>query len=178
MQAPKPAPVLWLTGLSGSGKTTLARALEQALREINLHAFVLDGDQIRCGLSADLGFSAADRSENIRRIGEAAKLLSQAGVIAIVAAISPLATDRANARRTIGNENFIEIYCNAPLEVCEQRDVKGLYKRARTGELADFTGVSSPYQAPQMSDVVCETGLESVEVCVKKILTHLSQKRL
>ena len=140
--------VLWFTGFSGSGKSTLAHAVEDRLYHMNCRTFVLDGDNVRQGLCSDLGFSVQDRSENIRRIGEAAKLLVESGVIAMTAFISPFRTDRQRARGIFPHGDFIEIFCDASLDVCEQRDVKGLYRRARAGEVKEFTGISSPYEAP------------------------------
>ncbi len=161
--------VLWFTGLSGSGKTTLAFELEQRLFADGFQAYVLDGDNIRHGLCADLGFSHEDRTENIRRVGEVSGLLAQSGIIAISAFISPYRADRAKARRAVGRE-FHEIYLDASLEVCESRDPKGLYAKARRGEVSDFTGVSAPYQAPDAPDLVVHTGalgvLESLDIIV------------
>ncbi len=153
--------VLWFTGLSGSGKTTLAFELEQRLFADGFQAYVLDGDNIRHGLCADLGFSHQDRTENIRRVGEVSGLLAQAGIIAISAFISPYRADRTEARRAVGR-GFHEIYLDASLEVCESRDPKGLYAKARRGEVSDFTGVSAPYEAPAAPDLVVHTGLLGV----------------
>ena len=148
-QSPK---VLWFTGLSGAGKTTLANALDQYLTGLGKHVYVLDGDNIRYGLSSDLSFSVNDRSENIRRVSEVAKLMYEAGLIVIVAFISPLNQDRQHARQLIG-EDFVEIFIDTPLEVAEGRDSKGLYKKARAGELKEFTGISSPYEAPNSPEL-------------------------
>lgn len=150
------ATTIWLTGLSGSGKSSLAFALEKALSDRNRTCFVLDGDSIRRGLCEDLGFETADRSENIRRIAQVSRLMNDAGLIVIVAAISPLIDDRALARKIIGSDSFIEIYVNTPLAVCESRDPKGLYKKARQGELLRFTGVSAPYEPPQSPDLLID----------------------
>lgn len=169
---------LWLTGLPGAGKSTLAFALEHALLQAGQAAYVLDGDNVRHGLNRDLGFSAADRSENIRRVAEVARLMNDAGLIVISAFISPSATDRRLARSIIGEERFIEVHLNASLEVCEQRDPKGLYKRARRGEIAEFTGISSPYEAPEQADVCLETGTASPEACVQHLLQVLNRCRL
>jgi adenylylsulfate kinase len=140
--------VLWFTGLSGSGKSTLAHAVEEALHRHGCRTFVLDGDNVRHGLCGDLAFSEADRKENIRRVGEAAKLFVEAGVIVLTAFISPFREDRERVRKLVGDADFIEIYCHCPLAVCEERDVKGLYRKARQGLIKDFTGISSPYEEP------------------------------
>ncbi len=161
--------VLWFTGLSGSGKTTLAFGLEQRLFADGFQAYVLDGDNIRHGLSADLGFSHEDRTENIRRVGEVSGLLARAGIIAISAFISPYRADRTEAGRAVGR-GFHEIYLDASLDICESRDPKGLYAKARRGEVSDFTGVSAPYEAPDAPDLVVHTGvlgvLESLDILV------------
>lgn len=158
--------VLWLTGLSGSGKTTLAFELERRLFDKGCQAYVLDGDNVRHGVSADLGFSAADRTENIRRIGEIAALFADAGLIVLTAFISPYRADRERARRaverTLGPGGFHEVYLSADLATCEGRDPKGLYARARSGKIADFTGISAPYEAPERAEIVVDTGRESV----------------
>ena len=140
--------VIWFTGLSGSGKSTLANALEARLHRLGMRTYVLDGDNIRHGLNKDLGFSEADRAENIRRISEVARLMMDAGMVVMVAFISPFKRERELARELIGPENFFEIYVSTPLEVCEQRDVKGLYQQARTGKIPNMTGINSPYEAP------------------------------
>ncbi len=165
--------VLWFTGLSGSGKSTLAHAVEERLHAMGCHTFVLDGDNVRHGLCSDLGFSEADRVENIRRVAEVAGLFVQAGVLTLTAFISPFRRDRAQARRLLGDD-FIEVYCAAPLEVCEKRDVKGMYRRARAGEIADFTGVSSPYEPPEKPDIIAPTGEESLERCVNLVVDWLA----
>jgi adenylylsulfate kinase len=167
--------LLWFTGLSGSGKSTLAQAVEESLYQLGYHTFVLDGDNVRHGLCADLGFSDKDREENIRRVGEVAKLFVEAGIIVLTAFISPFISDRARARSLVG-EDFIEIHCNCPLEVCEQRDVKGLYRRARAGEIKEFTGISSPYEIPKNPELAVDTANESVETCVREILEYLIQR--
>jgi len=164
--------VLWFTGLSGAGKSTLAHALEERLYQMGYHTFVLDGDNVRHGLCADLGFSNEDRVENIRRISEVAKLFLEAGIIVLTAFISPFRTDRAKARSLIG-EDFVEIYCECPLPVCEQRDVKGLYKRARAGEIKEFTGISSPYEHPEAAELSIKTHTKSIDQCVDDILVYL-----
>ncbi|MEO5355204.1 MAG: adenylyl-sulfate kinase [Magnetococcus sp. XQGC-1] len=168
-----PGLVVWFTGLSGSGKSTLARRLEGWLQQYAVPTCLLDGDTIRHGLCRDLGFSAADRQENIRRISEVAKLFVAAGLITLTAVISPFRADRQKARAQIGRENFIEIYCRCPLEICEQRDVKGMYKRARAGLIADFTGISSPYEEPEAADLVLETATCSVEESLARLAAHL-----
>ena len=152
--------ILWFTGLSGAGKSTLAHAVEKALFDKGCRTFVFDGDNVRHGLCADLSFTADDRKENIRRIGEMSKLFLEAGVIALTAFISPFQSDRDRVRSLVKNGQFIEIYCKASLGVCEQRDVKGLYAKARRGEISDFTGISSPYEAPLKPELVLDTGLE------------------
>lgn len=167
--------VVWLTGLSSAGKSTLGNLLVARLRALGHRAELLDGDVVRKRLCSDLGFSKADRDENIRRIAFVAELLSKHGVITVVSAISPYRQARAEARRQL--VDFVEVYVNAPLEVCEDRDVKGLYRKARSGELAQFSGVSDPYEPPLTPEVECLTNLESVEESVQKILHHLSARR-
>lgn len=164
---------LWLTGLSGSGKSTLAQALAQTLQAQGRACVVLDGDALRSSLCRDLGFSPADRSEHIRRVAEVARLLNQSGLLAIVALISPMRVDRTRARAILGTRQMLEIYLCAALEVCEQRDPKGLYQRARAGEIADFTGVSAPYQAPQRAQLVLDTGALSLPDCLTRVLQAL-----
>ncbi|SDW03503.1 adenylyl-sulfate kinase [Nitrosomonas communis] len=168
--------VLWFTGLSGAGKSTLAHAVEEELHHQGCRTFVLDGDNVRHGLCSDLGFSAEDRTENIRRIAETAKLLTEAGVIAMTAFISPFRSDRERARSLFSHGDFIEIYCQAPLELCEQRDVKGLYRRARAGEVKDFTGISSPYEPPLSPELVVATDSLSLEDCVAQVLSLLHSR--
>ena len=168
-----PGCVVWLTGLSASGKSTLATELERQLFEAGQHVYVLDGDNVRHGLCSDLGFSPESRKENIRRVGEMARLFADAGVICIVAFISPYRSDRELARNIVPAGRFIEVYVNAPLAVCEQRDPKGLYARARTGELKEFTGISAPYEPPLSPDVELHTDLLGVAECVEKIISHL-----
>lgn len=170
--------VLWFTGLSGSGKSTLAHAVEDRLYQQRCRTFVLDGDNVRQGLCSDLGFSVQDRSENIRRISEAAKLLVESGVIAMTAFISPFRTDRQRARSIFPHGDFIEIFCEASLDVCEQRDVKGLYKRARSGEVKEFTGISSPYEAPSNPELVVRTGELPLEDCVGQVIEYLRQRNV
>lgn len=168
--------VLWLTGLSGSGKTTLSFELEQRLFVRGWQTYVLDGDNVRFGISSDLGFSAADREENIRRVGEAAALFAGAGLIVVTAFISPYRADRARARaalaREIGPGAFHEVFVSAPLAVCEARDPKGLYAKARRGEIADFTGVSAPYEPPDAAELVLETGAETVSESADRLQAY------
>lgn len=170
--------VLWFTGLSGAGKSTLAHAVEEALHQRGCRTYVFDGDNVRHGLCGDLGFSMADRTENIRRISEMSKLAAEAGLVALTAFISPLLQDRARARRIIGDADFVEIYCNADLDVCESRDVKGMYKRARAGEIKEFTGISSPYEAPVNPEIQVDTGSQPLEVCAEQVLNYLEQRGL
>ena len=177
-QAGHKSVILWFTGLSGAGKSTLAHAVEKALFDLGCRTFVFDGDNVRHGLCTDLGFSADDRQENIRRIGEMSKLFIQAGMIALTAFISPYRSDRDRVRSLVGNGEFIEIYCKASLAICEQRDVKGLYAKARRGELADFTGITSPYQFPISPEIELDTGMESLDTCVDKILTYLAAHKV
>lgn len=165
------AMTLWFTGLSASGKSTLAFALEQALTQRGRACYVLDGDNVRQGLNRDLGFSAQDRSENIRRIAEVARLMNEAGLIVITAFISPFAADRARARQIVGAEHFREVHVSTPFTVCEERDPKGLYARAREGDVADFTGVSSPYEPPVRPDIEIDTQVVSVEAAIDRLMT-------
>lgn len=168
--------VLWFTGLSGSGKSTLAHTVEEALHTKGCRTFVFDGDNVRHGLCADLGFSDEDRAENIRRIGEMVRLFIDAGVIALTAFISPFAKDRQFVRQLVTLQNFIEIYCRCPLEVCESRDVKGLYRKARAGEISEFTGISSPYEEPLDPDLVLDTGNTSLDICRQRVLSLLVKR--
>jgi adenylylsulfate kinase len=165
---------VWTTGLSGSGKTTIARELERQLRERGVKVEILDGDIVRTNLSKGLGFSKEDRDTNIRRIGFVANLLSRNGVIAITAAISPYRAVRDEVRA--GTERFIEVYVKAPIEVCESRDVKGMYAKARAGEIKGFTGIDDPYEEPATAEVVCETDRESVADSVAKIVGELERR--
>jgi adenylylsulfate kinase len=169
---------LWFTGLSASGKSTLASALEQALYERGYHTYILDGDNIRHGLNKNLGFSPEDREENIRRIGEVAKLFRDAGVINMTAFISPYIQDRQLARGLGAPEDFIEVFVDCPVEVCEARDPKGMYKKAREGAIKEFTGVSAPYEAPENPEIRLRTDELSVEQCVQRILEYLVGKGL
>jgi len=168
--------VLWFTGLSGAGKSTLAHSVEEELHNRNCLTYVFDGDNVRHGLCGDLGFSLDDRKENIRRISEMCKLTADAGIIAFTAFISPVQEDRQNARALIGNEDFIEIYCKCSLDICEERDVKGLYKKARAGFIPDFTGISSPYEEPENADLVVDTGSHSLEECTNQVLGYLFRR--
>ena len=165
---------IWMTGLSGSGKSTIANALEKRLFSMGKHTMLLDGDNVRMGLNKNLGFGEEDRIENIRRIAEVSKLMNDAGLIVLTAFISPYRTDRRRAKNIIGN-NFIEVYVNTPLEECERRDVKGLYKAARAGKILDFTGITSPYEAPEHPDVVINTQKNDVEECVNQILQEIEK---
>ena len=162
--------VIWLTGLSGSGKTTIAKGLERDLYDRGFLSQVLDGDNIRSGINSNLGFSEADRMENIRRIAEVSKLLINTGIITINSFISPTREIRHLARHIIGQENFVEVFINAPLEVCEQRDVKGLYRRAREGSLKNFTGIDSPFEIPENPDLVIDTSAMTIEACREMVL--------
>jgi len=170
--------ILWFTGLSGSGKSTIAHAVEERLHQSGCRTFVFDGDNVRHGLCGDLGFSQKDRSENIRRIGEMVKLFLEAGIIVLTAFISPIRTDRERVRSLAPAGDFIEIYCRCPLDVCENRDVKGLYHRARSGEVKEFTGISSPYEAPEKPELVLDTNVCSLDECVSKVIALLSQRRI
>jgi adenylylsulfate kinase len=170
--------VLWFTGLSGSGKSTIAHALEESLHQQGLRTYVFDGDNVRHGLCADLGFSKEDRAENIRRIGEMVKLFTNGGVISLTAFISPFAVDRERVRAIVGADSFLEVYCQCPIEVCEARDVKGLYRKARAGQIKEFTGVSSPYEEPHAPDLVLETSRLSVEDSVDGIIALLVERGL
>lgn len=164
---------LWFEGLSGSGKSTLAVAVEQRLHKLGYRTFILDGDNVRYGLCSDLGFSKEDRVENIRRIGEVARLFVEAGIITLTAIISPFRAQRDRVRSLFPEKDFIEIYCNAPLSVCAQRDVKGMYKRALAGEIKDFTGISSPYEEPDNPELVLDTANESIDQCVDAVVNYL-----
>ena len=167
--------ILWFTGLSGAGKSTLANAVNTALFERGLSCYVLDGDNIRHGLCKDLGFSDADREENIRRIGEVSKLFLDAGVVVLTAFVSPFKADRDRARALVEAGDFFEIHCAADLSVCEERDTKGLYAKARAGEIKEFTGISSPYEAPEAPELRVDTGSQSLEESVKQVLAHLEE---
>lgn len=170
--------IIWFTGLSGSGKSTLAHAVEETLHQQGCHTFVLDGDNVRHGLCGDLGFSIKDREENIRRIGEMAKLFMEAGVIVLTAFISPYRADRERVRGMVEHGDFIEIYCDASIEVCEARDVKGMYKKARAGLISEFTGISSPYEVPKKPELTVNTGGTELEACVKQVIDEMVQRGL
>jgi adenylylsulfate kinase len=167
---------VWLTGLSGSGKSTVAIGVEQRLIEAGHAAYVLDGDNIRHGLNKNLGFSPTDRSENIRRVGEVAKLFSDAGLIVLTSFISPYRADRDAVRALHGPGDFVEVYVRASLETCESRDVKGLYRKARAGQIPEFTGISAPYEAPEQPELVLDTGRQTVEESMGELLRYLGQK--
>jgi adenylylsulfate kinase len=168
--------ILWFTGLSGSGKSTLAHAVEDYLHRHGCSTFVLDGDNVRHGLCSDLGFSDADRVENIRRIGEIAKLMIESGVITLTAFISPFRADRIAARKLVPHGDFIEIYCQCPLETCEQRDVKGLYKKARAGKIPFFTGIDSPYEEPKKPELIVNTKELTLDDSVQAVMKLLHQR--
>jgi adenylyl-sulfate kinase len=168
--------VVWLTGLSGAGKSTIAEALEQELREKRVPVYVLDGDKVRTGLCSDLGFSPEDRKENIRRIGELARLFADAGLICIVAFISPYRSDRDRARAMLPPGRFIEVYLSTPLEVCEKRDVKGLYAKARAGLVSEFTGISAPYEAPLKAELELRTAQLTLAQCIHQVVSLLAER--
>jgi len=170
-----PAKVLWFTGLSGSGKSTLANRVEEELFKLGWHTYLLDGDNIRLGLNSDLAFSLEDRSENIRRVGEISKLFIDAGVLVLCAFVSPLKKDREFVKSILKVDDFVELFVDCPLEVCEQRDVKGLYAKARAGEIKDFTGISSPFEAPENPNLKLQTHLENEDDLVVKIVNYISQ---
>jgi adenylylsulfate kinase len=170
--------VLWFTGLSGAGKSTLAHAVEEQLFQNGFNTFVLDGDNVRHGLCGDLGFSDVDRKENIRRISETAKLMLEAGVITLTAFISPFRAERAMARNLMPHGDFIEIHCYCPLTVCEQRDVKGLYKKARIGEIKNFTGISSPYEEPEKPELRIDTSSVSLAESVQQVIALLRLRNI
>ena len=168
--------VIWFTGLSGSGKSTLAHSIEESLYNLRCSAFVLDGDNVRHGLSSNLSFSDEDRKENTRRIGETAKLMLEAGIITMTAFISPFREDRDNVRQLFNKDDFIEVYCKASIEKCESRDVKGLYKRARAGDIKNYTGIDSPYEPPINPELVIDTENESLIDSVAKVINLLKSK--
>lgn len=165
--------VVWFTGFSGSGKSTLANALERRLFELGKNTYVLDGDNVRRGLNSDLGFSEDDRTENIRRIGEVSALMVDAGLFVLTAFISPYQADRDSVRKLVEADEFIEVFVSCPLEVCEQRDVKGLYEKARSGEIKEFTGVSAPYEEPANPEIIVKTNEHSVDECVEQIISYM-----
>lgn len=168
--------VVWFTGLSGSGKSTLVNVLEQRLHQKGVLTYILDGDNIRNGLNNDLGFSDADRKENIRRIGEVAKLLSDSGIVVLTAFISPFREDRQIVRNLLERDEFIEVYVKCPVEICESRDVKGLYKKARDGQIKEFTGLDSPYEEPENPEITVDTGKLSIEESVNFIYDYINSK--
>lgn len=168
--------VLWFTGLSGSGKSTVANAVENELFNLGLKTYSLDGDNIRSGINKGLSFSEEDRNENLRRISEVARLFVDAGIIVLAAFISPLEKDREMIKTIVGKDDFIEIFVDTSLEECESRDVKGLYKKARAGEIKNFTGIDAPYEKPQSPDILVQTEKETVEESIKKIVTFVKQK--
>jgi adenylylsulfate kinase len=170
--------VLWFTGLSGSGKSTLAYAIEDRLYQGGYQTYVLDGDNVRHGLSSDLGFSEADRKENMRRIGEVSKLMIDAGIVTLASFISPFRKDRLFVRRLMSQGDFLEIYCKATLATCERRDVKGFYKKARLGEIENYTGIDSPYEAPKNAELEVDTDKLSVEESVDLVLQLLIQRKI
>jgi adenylylsulfate kinase len=168
--------ILWFTGLSGSGKSTIANAVSKKLFDLGIQNYVLDGDNIRHGLNKDLGFSVEDRTENIRRIGEVAKLFVDSGQFVLTAFISPFAQDRQLVRNLVEKDEFIEIYVKCPLEECERRDPKGLYKKARNGEIRDFTGIDSPYEAPVSPELILETDRYTIDECANQVLAYLRNR--
>ena len=168
--------ILWFTGLSGAGKSTLAHAVEEELHQMGCRTFVLDGDNVRHGLCGDLGFSNEDRIENIRRVGEVAKLFMEAGIIVLTAFISPFRSDRERVRGMVEHGDFMEIFCDSSIEVCETRDVKGLDKKARAGLIAEFTGITSPYEKPENPELTVNTGTIDLPECVNRVLTEMAQR--
>ncbi|MCB0465999.1 MAG: adenylyl-sulfate kinase [Aequorivita sp.] len=168
--------LVWFTGLSGSGKSTIANALEKALISQNIHTYLLDGDNVRKGLNNNLSFSPEDRTENIRRIAEVANLMIDAGLVVIASFVSPYKEDRENVKRIVGYDNFVEVFVNTPIEECERRDVKGLYAKARAGEIKNFTGVNAPYEAPPVPDVEIDTTMVSVKEAVSLIIKFIGNK--
>ena len=166
--------ILWFTGLSGSGKSTLANAVDHRLHDLGHNSYVLDGDNVRHGLNGDLGFSPEDRTENIRRIGEVAKLFADAGTLALTAFISPYRADRDRIRNTAGRDgDFVEVFVSCPLSVCEERDPKGMYAKARAGEIPEFTGISAPYEEPQNPELIVDTASQTIDQCVAQVLDFL-----
>ena len=170
--------ILWFTGLSGSGKSTIANALDVALHKRGYHTFLLDGDNVRHGLCSDLGFSDDDREENIRRVGEVCKLFADAGLIVMSAFISPFTSDRRMVRKLFPAGEFIEVFMDTPLETCEERDPKGLYRKARSGEIKHFTGIDSPYEIPSHPELRLDTSTMSVEACVETLIAYLLEREM
>ncbi len=170
--------VVWFTGLSGSGKSTIADATEQLLLSKNIHTYILDGDNVRMGLNSGLGFSQADRKENLRRIAEVAKLFADAGLVILSAFVSPMRVDREMVKNIVGSQDFVEVFVNTSLEECERRDVKGLYQKARRGEIANFTGIQSPYEAPQQPELIIETESCSPQEAAEKVVRYLIEKNI
>jgi adenylylsulfate kinase len=170
--------ILWFTGLSGAGKSTLAHAVEDRLHQMACRTFVLDGDNVRHGLCGDLGFSEEDRKENIRRIGNVAKLFLEAGIIVLTAFISPFRSDRRLVRNMVYPGEFLEIFCDTSIDICEQRDVKGLYQKARKGEIKDFTGISSPYETPSNPELTLDTGTLPLTECVDQVIDLLKSRTI
>jgi len=170
--------VLWFTGLSGAGKSSLAHAVEDRLFKLACRTYVLDGDNVRHGLCKDLSFSDVDRTENIRRIGEVAKLFVESGVLTLTAFISPFRSDRSSVRELLNDGDFIEIYCKCDLGVCEERDVKGLYKKARAGEIAEFTGINSPYEEPLNPEITVDTAAQSIDESVVQVINALAERNI
>ena len=168
--------ILWFTGLSGAGKSTLAHSVEEKLHQMGCRTYVLDGDNVRHGLCGDLTFSDDDRKENIRRIGQVAKLFIESGVIVLTAFISPFRSDRQLVRNMVLHGDFIEVFCNTSINVCEERDVKGLYQKARKGEIKEFTGISSPYETPQKPELVVKTGENSLENCTDQVIELMRER--
>ncbi len=170
--------ILWFTGFSGTGKSTLAHAVEEYLHQRNYRTFVLDGDNLRHGLCGDLSFTPENRIENIRRVGQVAKLFLEAGIIVLTAFISPYRAEREHVRSLVAHGDFIEIYCNSPIEICESRDAKGLYKKARAGQINEFTGISSPYEAPSNPELTVDTGTTDLNICVQQVISELKLRRI
>lgn len=168
--------LIWFTGLSGSGKSTIANALEQALYNQGVHTYTLDGDNVRKGINSNLSFSPEDRTENIRRIGEISNLMIDAGLVVLASFVSPYRKDRENVRSIVGYNNFVEIFVDTPIEECERRDVKGLYAKARNGEIKDFTGVNAPYEPPIAPQIVIDTTKTSIDDLVTEILESIKEK--
>ncbi len=170
--------ILWFTGLSGSGKSTIAGAVEQKLFELGHHTYLLDGDNVRHGLNKDLAFSDADRIENIRRIGELSKLMIDAGLLVMTAFISPFKVDRRTVRDLVQDHEFIEVYMDTPIDECERRDPKGLYKKARKGEIKNFTGVDSAYETPEAPEIQINTAALSIEECADQVINYLKENKI